>query len=243
LIIWLLLNKKEAMRIRRIRVKKQYRLKVHIFLGLLIMLAIIFLPHSNRALMASYFTRKCRENQQVFSRKLSDRLVDYSSRAKSKGIEICNNESDLVKRMSTGKLVRVKGNRLYEIEDLSHSYPLLTRESRKLLREIGKRFRKRMNDEGLKGSKFIITSMTRTTEKIKKLGKSNGNASENSPHLYGNAFDISYARFRIRKYKVKECDEWFMKEALAEVIFQLRKEEKCWATYERQQGCFHVVSR
>lgn len=231
------------MRIRKIRVRKQYRLKVHIILGLLLLSGIIFLPHSNRALMVSYFSNKCRENQQIFSRKLNDRLVDYSAGAKSKGIEICNSESDLVKRLSTGKLVRVKSNRLYEIEELSHSYPLLTRDSRRLLREIGRRFRVRMNDEGLKGSKFIITSMTRTTEKIKKLGKSNINASENSPHLYGNAFDISYARFRIRKHKVNECDKWFMKEALAEVIWQLREEEKCWATYERSQGCFHVVSR
>ncbi len=231
------------MHIRKVRVKKKYRLKVRIILGLILFLVIILLPHSNRALMASYFSKKCRDDQQVFSRKLSDRLVDYSSRAKSKGIEICNNESDLVKRLSTRKLVRVRSNRLYEIEEMSHSYPLLTRESRKLLREIGRKFRKRMNDEGLKGSKFIITSMTRTTEKIKKLGKSNNNASENSPHLYGNAFDISYARFMIRKYKVRECDEWFMKEALAEVIYQMRKDGKCWATYERNQGCFHVVSR
>lgn len=231
------------MRIRRVRIKKQYRWKARIIVGSIVLLVIVFLPHSNRALMTSYFSKKCRENQQIFSRRLNDRLVDYSASAKSKGIEICSNESDLVKRLSTGKLVRVKSNRLYEIEDLSHSYPLLTRESRKLLRQIGRRFRERMNEEGLKGSKFIITSMTRTTEKIKKLGKSNSNASENSPHLFGNAFDISYARFRIRKYKVNECDEWFMKEALAEVIFELRKEEKCWATYERNQGCFHVVSR
>jgi len=34
-----------------------------------------------------------------------------------------------------------------------------------------------------------------------------------------------------------------MKEALAEVIWQLRQEKKCWAKYELQQGCFHVVSR
>jgi hypothetical protein len=34
-----------------------------------------------------------------------------------------------------------------------------------------------------------------------------------------------------------------MKEALAEVIWELREEKKCWATYEKSQGCFHVVSR
>src|SRR5512146_456643 len=59
----------------------------------------------------------------------------------------------------------------------------------------------------------------------------------------GNAFDISYARFSFRKLFVTECDKWYMKEALAEIICQLREEKKCWATYERKQGCFHVVSR
>ncbi|MZP55861.1 MAG: hypothetical protein GT600_10470, partial [Bacteroidales bacterium] len=117
------------------------------------------------------------------------------------------------------------------------------RDSKKLLRKIGRNFRKKINKEGFKGSKFIITSMTRTKENAKVLGRSNINVSENSPHLNGNAFDISYARFSIRKFKVTDCDKWYMKEALAEVIYQLRQENECWATYEKQQGCFHVVSR
>ena len=85
--------------------------------------------------------------------------------------------------------------------------------------------------------------MTRTKENTRNLGKSNINFSENSPHLNGNAFDISYARFSVLKFKVTDCDKWYLKEALAEVIFQLKTEQKCWATYEKQQGCFHVVSR
>lgn len=141
------------------------------------------------------------------------------------------------------QLRKVRNNRYYIVGDLTYSYPYLTGESRKLLNEIGRRFKERMNDEGLKGSRFIITSMTRTSENLRRLGRMNGNVSENSPHLNGNAFDISYANFSIFKFKVTECDKWFMKEALAEVIFELKKEKRCWATYERQQGCFHVVSR
>jgi hypothetical protein len=45
-----------------------------------------------------------------------------------------------------------------------------------------------------------------------------------------------------RKLYVTECDKWYMKEALAEVIWHLKEEKKSWATYERKQGCFHVVS-
>jgi hypothetical protein len=126
---------------------------------------------------------------------------------------------------------------------MAHSYPYLTRDSRRLLDEIGRRFKKKVKGDGLMGSRFIVTSMTRTSEKIKRLGKTNTNTSDNSPHLNGIAFDISYARFSFRKLYVTECDKWYMKEALAEVIWQMRQEKKCWATYERNQGCFHVVAR
>ncbi len=155
----------------------------------------------------------------------------------------CSDAGDIRKMTLTMKLHKVKNTRFYLVEDLKYSYPYLTGDSKKLLNELGRRFRNKMNREGLKGSRFIITSMTRTSENLKGLGRSNGNVSENSPHLNGNAFDISYANFSIVKFRITECDKWFMKEALAEVICQLKKEKKCWATYERQQGCFHVVSR
>ncbi|MDX9946292.1 MAG: DUF5715 family protein [Bacteroidales bacterium] len=228
---------------RRIRLKKKYRLKVWGFLFGVFSLCFILLPQSNRAFVASYFSKKCRNHQQVYSRKLTDRIPDYSAQARLTGIRICNDENDLTKRVLSGQLVRVRGGSNFRIESMKHSYPYLTRDSRRLLNEIGRRYRQKIGKEGLKGSRFIITSMTRTSENIKGLGKTNMNASENSPHLNGNAFDISYARFSIRKFRVTECDKWYMKEALAEVIYDLRKERKCWATYEKQQGCFHIVSR
>lgn len=228
---------------RRRRLKKEYRLKVWGFLFAVFSLCFIFIPQSNRAFMTSYFSRKCRNYQQVYSRKLTDRIPDYSAQARLTGITACSDEKDLAKKVITGKLVRVRMGSNYRVENMEHSHPYLTRDSRRLLNEIGRRYGKKIGRDGLKGSKFIITSMTRTSENIKWLGKTNGNASENSPHLNGNAFDISYARFSIRKFHVTECDKWYMKEALAEVIYELRKEKKCWATYEKQQGCFHVVSR
>ncbi|MBN2665121.1 MAG: hypothetical protein JXR67_01310 [Bacteroidales bacterium] len=228
---------------RRIRLKKEYRLKFWGFLFGVFSLCFIFIPQFNRAFIANYFSRKCINHQQIYSKKLNDRITDYSAQARLTGIKICSDENDLAKRVISGQLVKVRGGRKYKIESMKHSYPYLTTDSRKLLNEIGRKYRKKIKKEGFKGSRFIITSMTRTSENIKGLGKTNINASENSPHLNGNAFDISYARFSIRKFHVTECDKWYMKEALAEVIYELRKEKKCWATYEKQQGCFHVVSR
>ena len=232
-----------SMRIRRIRFRKEYRLKGRLFIIIVFSLCFIFIPKPHRAAMVSFFSKECRSYQQVYSRKLNDRITDYSHLARLTGIEKCSDGKDIGKRLLSGKLVRVSGGRRYKVENMAYSYPFLTRDSKRLLNEIGRRFRKKVKRDGLMGSRFIITSMTRTTEKIRGLGKTNINASDNSPHLNGNAFDISYARFSFRKLHITECDKWYMKEALAEVIWQLKEEKQCWATYERNQGCFHVVSR
>jgi hypothetical protein len=229
------------MRIRRL--KKEYRLKGRLFILITFLLCFILIPRSNRALMVSFFSKKCRNYQQVYSSRLNDRIMDYSTQAELTGIARCSDARDLMDRVSDKQLFRVRNSKYYKIEDLTYSYPYLTQDSKNLLDEIGKRFKEKINREGFKGTRFTITSMTRTSEMIKGLGKKNINASDNSPHLMGNAFDISYARFSFIKLHVTECDKWYMKEALAEVICQLKKEKKCWATYERNQGCFHVVSR
>lgn len=228
---------------RRIRLRKEYRFKVWFSVFIISVICFIFIPKANRSALISFFSKECRNYQQVFSRKLNDRIPDYIENARLTGIEKCTDAADIAKRISSGQLFRIRSGRSYKVEKMAHSYPYLTHDSKKLLKEIGKRFRRKVRQDGLMGSKFIITSMTRTTGNLKSLGKRNTNASDNSPHLNGNAFDISYARFRFRKLHVTECDKWYMKEALAEVIWKLREEKKCWATYEKSQGCFHIVSR
>jgi hypothetical protein len=184
-----------------------------------------------------------RYGQPIFSRKLRDMLPDYIAVSKAAGIEKCRDEKELLAMAAERKVFRIRNGRGYRIEDLSHSYPYLTKDGKKLVREIGKRFRKKISGSPLRGSDFRITSMTRTEEIVGNLRKANSNASENSPHFYGNAFDISYARFTAKKWFVTDCDRSYLKESLAEVIWQLREEKICWATYEINQGCFHVVAR
>ncbi len=212
------------------------------FIFILMLLLLFNANPTNRVF--SYFSRKCiNYKQKDFSRKLNDRLVDYASAAKQKGIVPCKNDEDIRSRVAAGKLVKVKGGRNYTIDRLTHSSPYLTRDTRKLLDEIASRFREKTTGKKLYGAKLIVTSMTRKTESIKRLRRSNFNASANSPHQYGNAFDITYKRFIVKKMTITNCDHRFMKEALAEIILEMKKEGKCWATYERSQSCFHVVAR
>lgn len=181
--------------------------------------------------------------QALYSKKLDDKIPDYIGKSSLSGIIKCRNEKEILERIDQGKLFEVKNGNGFIIEELSHSYPYLTEEGKDLVTEIGKRFREKVSETRLKGSRFKITSVTRTTDNIKRLRKVNSNASASSPHLYGNAFDISYVRFTTRKWFLTNCDKKFLKEALAEVIWNLREEKKCWATYELKQSCFHVVSR
>jgi hypothetical protein len=228
---------------KRIRFRKEYRLQGRLFILITFLLCFIIIPKPHRAALISFFSKECRNYQQVFSRKLNDRIPEYTIYASLTGIEKCEDANDIGNRILSGQLCRVKNGRSYKVEKMAYSYPYLTPDSKKLLDEIARRLRKKIRKDGLIGSRFTITSMTRTSENIKDLGKTNINSSENSPHINGNAFDISYSRFLFRKLYVTECDKWYMKEALAEIIWQLKEEKRCWATYEKNQGCFHVVSR
>ena len=194
--------------------------------------------------MSAYFSKRCLDyKQKDFSRKLNDRVVDYSASAKLNGIKVCRDEKELKRRISEGKLVKVKSGNNYIVEKMTFSYPCVTKDGKILLDEIARRLREKASQKGLSGVRFFITSMTRKADNIKSLRRYNHNASSNSPHLYGNTFDISYKRFIARKWILTNCDKKFLKEALAEVIMQLRTENKCWATYEKVQNCYHVVVR
>ena len=187
---------------------------------------------------------KCIDYKQSgFSRKLNNKIPDYIGISSVAGIKKCKDEKDILERVSQGKLFKIKNGDGFIVEEMSHSYPYLTKDGQDLLEEIGTRFLEKVSGTRLKGSRFKITSMTRTTDKLKSLREINSNTSPNSPHLYGNAIDISYIRFASRKFFLTYCDKNYLKEALAEVIWQLREEKKCWATYEVKQSCFHVVAR
>ena len=214
-----------------------------ISLSLVITLSVLILIES-RGHPISYFSTRCLDyRQKDFSRRLNDRIVDYSAQAKKGGISPSISDKVLKQRISDGKLVRVKTGKLYIVDRMNFSYPAVTAESKVLLDEIARRFREKTSQKGLNGSRFYITSMTREPDNLRNLRMYNRNSSVNSPHLYGNAFDISYKRFSVRKMMLTNCDKRFLKEALAEVIWELRDENRCWATYERMQNCFHVVSR
>jgi hypothetical protein len=224
--------------------RRDFLIKFILTGSILFFLLFLLSDKSFRNHIFPYFSTRCLDyRQKEFSRKLNDRIVDYSDQAKLRGVTASKNEKELRKKLAEGKLVKVTSGNKYIIERMIYSYPYVTKDSKLLLDEIARRLREKTSDKGLKGVRLIVTSMTRKTESVKTLRRFNRNASANSPHQYGNAFDITYKRFKVRKWMLTNCDDKFLKEALAEVIWQLRQEKKCWATYEKGQSCFHIVSR
>jgi hypothetical protein len=155
------------------------------------LISILFIIRKERGKpLSAYFSTRCIDyKQKDFSRKLNDKIVDYLASAKLKGITPCKDESDLRNRISEGKLVKVSSGSSYIIEKMTFSYPFITGESKMLLDEIARRLNEKCTQKGLNGVKFYITSMTRRIDNVKNLRRYNGNASENSPHLFGNTFD------------------------------------------------------
>ena len=44
-------------------------------------------------------------------------------------------------------------------------------------------------------------------------------------------------------YPTQEVDPDMLKMVLAEVLYDLRKAERCYVKYELKQGCFHITAR
>ena len=149
------------------------------------------------------------------------------------------------KLVSKGSLIKIENSDYYVVDKLSHSHPYLTPNAADLLDEIGKRFQKKLEEKNMKKRYFQVTSLLRTGESQRRLGRSNTNASTNSSHLYGTTVDITYARvFRKPKLMDKyEVEDGPAIRLLSEAIGELRKENRCVVVTERKERCFHITVR
>lgn len=135
----------------------------------------------------------------------------------------------------------------YDVDSLTHSIPFLVPRAAALLDTIGVNFLDSLERKGLNPNKVIVTSVLRTKDDVKRLRRTNGNASLNSCHFYGTTFDVSWKRFA----KVEDPDGRPMQDVgadtlkmvLSEVLRDLRKADRCYVKYELKQGCFHITAR
>lgn len=181
--------------------------------------------------------------QKNYSTLLNDMLWNYVSVSGKSGIQPCRDEAELIARAKNGEVIQANGGSGYVIGKMHFSYPYLTREAVQLLEDIAIGFKTKISGTKLKNTSLIVTSMMRTIERNNALIEKNPIASDKSPHLNGNAFDISYIRYKSRRLYLSACDKEYLQSALSEVILELRKGNRCFATFERSQHCFHIVAR
>lgn len=139
-------------------------------------------------------------------------------------------------------LSKIKSCKEYYVDELTHSLPYLVSDAADLLREIGQRFNDTLAVRGGGHYRIKVTSVLRTPASIKKLRRRNRNATKSSAHQYGTTFDISYRKFICDSVNIPRTQE-DLKELLAEILQDLRDEQRCYVKHERRQGCFHITTR
>lgn len=138
-------------------------------------------------------------------------------------------------------LVYVTSNENYYIDTLTHSAPYLVPEGEKLLSYIGKNFRDSLKKRGGDGYRIKVTSLLRTKQSVKRLRRVNRNATDSSTHQFGTTFDISWSNFKGDKPS-KVINDGDLKNLLAEVLYDARKEGLCLVKYEHKTCCFHITA-
>ena len=161
------------------------------------------------------------------------------------GVKPVKNRQDAEARKN--ELVYVDFSPYYYIDPLHSSIPYLVPRAAILLQDIGQAFFDSLQVKGVPLHRFIVTSALRTQEDVAKLRRHNGNATENSCHLYGTTIDICYNRYKTVEDpdgpSRREVRNDSLKFILSEVLNDMRRQNRCYIKYEVKQGCFHMTVR
>lgn len=143
------------------------------------------------------------------------------------------------------ELVYIGSNPYYHVDRLKSSIPYLVPRAAVLLQDIGRAYFDSLHIKGIPLHRIIVTSVLRTRDDVQKLRTRNGNATENSCHMYGTTFDICYNRYKTveepegpeRRRVRNDTLKW----VLSEVLRDFREQGRCYIKYEVKQGCFHMT--
>ena len=140
-------------------------------------------------------------------------------------------------------LQHITTNKLYKVDPLTHSAPYLVPKAKQLLDDLGEAFQDSLYNRGYdRRHRFIVTSVYRTQDHIKRLRRSgNVNASQNSCHQYGTTIDITYVRFD--KPEEHRANDPKLLQLLMQTVYDMHQANRCYVKYERKQSCLHITVR
>lgn len=143
--------------------------------------------------------------------------------------------------MRKDELVFIGTNPYYTIDPhMNYSIPYLVPRASDLLQKIARNFLDSLAMKNIPLHTLLVTSVLRTEEDVRRLRRSNANASETSCHRFATTFDISYNRYNpITTTTSNDTLKW----VLSEVLRDLRMQNYCYVKHEVKQGCFHITVR
>lgn len=178
-----------------------------------------------------------------FSKAFPDQNDVQLIAANRHGVKAVVDRRDAERRKS--ELVYVGSSPFYHVDNLKSSIPYLVPRAAELLQDIGQSFFDSLQTKQIPLHKIIVTSVLRSKADVAKLRSHNGNATENSCHLYGTTFDICYNRYKTVEDPDGPCRRRVrndtLKWVLSEVLNDFRQNQRCYIKYEVHQGCFHVT--
>jgi hypothetical protein len=225
------------------KLKKKVKIRITLFVVLIISALILYFPIRNKI-------EDILNPPSVGSVRV-DKYRDFNAvhlkYAKQNGVSPFSTNEDFNKGIDDliddDKLVKISDNSYYRVCKLTHSHPYLTPKAEDFLEDLGKRFQKKLNEKDMPEYYFQISSLLRTKENQKKLSRSNGNATQNSSHMYGTTFDIPYTTVIKNTFLWKEAEltDGNASELLSEALGELREEGRCVIVTERKEACFHIT--
>ena len=191
------------------------------------------------SLSSTFFSCKVWSYPECFNDSNATQLIA----AEANGIRPAETREEIMKLVRKGLLTDISTSPYYIIEDLTHSMPYLVPKAQLLLNTIGINFVDSLHSKGYPLHIPVITSVLRTASDIQNLQQGNINSVTNSCHCYGTTIDITYNRFvPLEGTDLTRYDN-NLKKVLAEVLYDLRAEDRCYVKYERLQACFHLTVR
>ena len=145
------------------------------------------------------------------------------------------------------QLVKIESSHAFRVDSLTHSVPYLIPSASELLNIIAANFQTKLQEQGFAQYQFIVTSLLRTSDDVRKLRRVNRNAVKNSCHMYGTTFDIAYNCFEkvdsLPDFTGNDASHKVLINTLGETLKELRDEGRCYVKYERGQPCYHITTR
>ena len=147
----------------------------------------------------------------------------------------------------TSQLIKIESSHAFRVDSLTHSVPYLTPSASELLNTIAANFQAKLQQQGLAQYQFIVTSLLRTNDDVRKLRRVNRNAVKNSCHMYGTTFDIAYNCFEkvdsLPDFTGNDASYKVLVNTLGETLKELRDANRCYVKFERGQPCYHITTR